>query len=457
MADDRNPYMDDTPRRRRGAHFASEVQPMVPAAPPRRKRSFKPLLIVLLLAALAAGGYFGWQRFGADIIGRLGIGGKRVQVTVNGESAYVPEGSTVQAVYEAVKPEVAAGDLKSVGGNVLKEGGGDLFAATLDGQNLNYAESATATVTEGASITFADGADACEEYASETVVTSQPKLVRKVKEGTEETNLQQTGTIQYIYQWGKEGTKEVRTGSISGETADGNIVEGQDCIIMCQNVHPDDNEKLVALTFDDGPGIYTDRYLQILDDYGIKATFNLIGEQVEDCADIVSRNCASGNQICSHTWSHPLLTTATQDSLLAQLDDTSAVIKKVGNYDTSTIRAPYGALSIDVWLKSQGHMTLSVCWSHDSLDWEQPGVNAIVANSTSVMRPGSIILMHDAGGNRDQDLEALPRIIEAWQNAGYRFVTVEELMASDSSIPEECCANYRTMPEDAVWPTEIAS
>ena len=67
------------------------------------------------------------------------------------------------------------------------------------------------------------------------------------------------------------------------------------------------------------------------------------------------------------------------------------------------------------------------------------------------------ILMHDAGGNRDQDLEALPRIIEAWQNAGYRFVTVEELMASDSSIPEECCANYRPMPEDAVWPTEIAS
>ncbi len=457
MADDRNPYMSDIPRRRRGAHFAPEAQPMVPAAPPRKRRSLKPLLAVLLLAALTAGGYLGWQRFGDALIARLGIGGRRVEVTVNGEIAHVPEGSTVQAVFEAVKPDVAAGNLMSVGGNVLEEGGGDLFAATLDGQDLNYAEAGTTTVAKGASITFADGADACEQYTSETVVTTQPKLVRQVKEGTEETNLQQTGTVQYIYQWGKEGTKEVRTGSVSGETADGTVTEGQDCIIMCQNVHPDDNEKLVALTFDDGPGLYTERFMQILDDYDIKATFNLIGEQVEDCADIVSRNCASGNQICSHSWNHPLLTNIGQEDLLAQLDDTFAVIKSVGGYDTSTIRAPYGALNIDMWLKSQGHMTLSVCWSHDSLDWEQPGVNAIVANCTGVMRPGSIILMHDAGGEREQSLEALPRIIEAWQNAGYRFVTVEELMASDSSIPEECCANYRTMPEDAVWPTEIAS
>ena len=129
----------------------------------------------------------------------------------------------------------------------------------------------------------------------------------------------------------------------------------------------------------------------------------------------------------------------------------------MGGLDTTSVRAPYGDLNIDVWLKSQGHMTLSVCWSHDSEDWTLPGADAIVSNCTSNMAPGSVILMHDAGGVREQGLEALPRIIEAWQNAGYRFVTVEELMASDSSIPEECCSNYRPMPEDAVWPTELAS
>lgn len=469
MADE-NPYMTGQTGRRRGAHFASATSAPTPAAPRRRRRSKKPLLILLLLVAIGVGGFFGWRRFGdrlpelpklpgiSELLSHLGLGQQTVTITLNGEETRVAEGSTVQDVFEETKPAVSAGDLLSVSGAVLEAGGGEAYAATLNDAEVPVADAAKTPVSEGARLTFADGASLTEDYTSETTVGAQPKLVRKVKEGTSDAGyMVQQGVVQYVYQWGRQGSKEVRTGTISGETVDGEVVEGQDCIIMCQDIHPDNDEKLVALTFDDGPTNYTQPIMDILERYDAKGTFNLIGEQVEDCAEVATANASSGNQICSHTWHHPDLTTIESvDELRAQLTDTFDVIKRVAGYDTTTIRAPYGDIDIDVWLKSGGVMSLSVYWTHDSEDWKLPGVDAIVSNCTSYMAPGSVILMHDGGGNRDQNLEAIPRIIEAWQDAGYRFVTIEELMASDSSIPEECCATYRPIPEDAVWPTEKA-
>ena len=472
-----NPYMTDRTPRRRGAHFAQPVDPVITyGEPPRRKRRRRwPFFLLVLLALLVGGGIFGAQKLGIEpslpkipqisglpnpieaITERLGIGEKRVSILVNGKEVRVPEGSTVQEVFDLQQPEVTPGNLLSVGGNVLEEGKGDAYSFTIDGAEAPFADAATTVVAEHAQLDFRNGADVTEDFTSETTVTSTPKLVRQVKEGTTDPSyMVQQGVVQYVYQWGKQGSKEVRTGTLSGETVDGAVTEGQDCIIMCQDIHPDNDEKLVALTFDDGPGIYTDRYLQVLSDYGIKATFNLIGEQVEDGADLVRAEVAEGHQVTSHTWHHPDLTTLDADETRAQLGDTFEVIRRVAEYDTTSIRAPYGNIDIDVWLRSAGALSLSVYWTHDSEDWKLPGVDAIVSNCTSYMAPGSVILMHDAGGDRSQGVEALPRIIEAWQGAGYRFVTIEELMASDSSIPEECRANNRPMPADAVWPTEKA-
>ena len=463
MAND-NPYMNGQGGRR-GAHFS---QPQVIDIPKKRKRSKKPLVFLLLLALLAGGGFFAYKRFGdrlpspaelpgvSGILERVGVGEKTVAITLDGAEVRVPEGSTVQQVFDREKPAVTPGNLLSVTGNVIDEGKGVAYACTLDGQELSVEDAAKTTVSEGATLSFANGADLTEDYTTETTVTSTPKLVRRVKEGTSDPGyMVQQGVVQYVYQWGKQGTTEIRTGTVSGETTEGETVEGQDCVIMCQDIHPDNDEKLVALTFDDGPTYYTEQYMDILDRYGAKATFNLIGEQIEDCADVVRANCASSNQIASHTWHHPDLTTLNEEETRTQLGDTFDAIKRIADYDTSTIRAPYGDINIDVWLRSGGTMSLAVYWTHDSEDWKLPGVDQMVANCTNYMAPGSVILMHDGGGNRDQNLEALPRIIQAWQDAGYTFVTVEELMASDSSIPEECCANYRPMPADAVWPTEL--
>lgn len=76
-------------------------------------------------------------------------------------------------------------------------------------------------------------------------------------------------------------------------------------------------------------------------------------------------------------------------------------------------------------------------------------------NSLVNVRSGSIILMHDGGGNRDQDVEALPKIIESLQGAGYTLVTIDELMASDSTIPKSIQSGNAKMPKGVTWPSEL--
>ena len=82
-------------------------------------------------------------------------------------------------------------------------------------------------------------------------------------------------------------------------------------------------------------------------------------------------------------------------------------------------------------------------------------MDAIVKNSLANVKSGSIILMHDGGGNRDQDVEALPKIIESLQGAGYTLVTIDELMASDSTIPKSIKTGDAKMPRGVTWPTEL--
>ena len=116
MAAEKNPYMseNETPTRRRGAHFATPPAPE-PYEPPRRKRSKAPIVLILLLAALVAGGVLCVRRYGTDftsypvigeLLSRFGSGEEKITVTVNGEETKVAAGSTVQAVFDSVKPGV---------------------------------------------------------------------------------------------------------------------------------------------------------------------------------------------------------------------------------------------------------------------------------------------------------------------------------------------------------------
>ncbi len=430
-----------------GAHFAQPSpipQPKQPRHPRRKSKGPLVVISILVLAALGAGAYL--------LITHL-----PVSVTVDGQQRTVFKNTTVDDLFNSEHPSVTPGNYVAVTGQVLKAAQGDPYSATVNGTTLSYAEAKSRTLSGNEAISFGNGADVMEEHTTE-MVDEQPKLEYRVAPGTPEKGDQvQQGTIQYVLQWGKAGRREILHGTESGETGTGSTDEGaKNCIIQAQSINPDDGQKLVALTFDDGPTYFTQPYLDILAEKDVKATFCIIGEQVADGSYVIGETAKAGHQIASHTWDHRQLTTLDEDEVRFEVGDTAAALKDVVGHDVTYVRPPYGDIDPEVWLKSGGAMGFSMYWTHDSRDWETPGVDAIVANCTTNMAPGSVILMHDGGGERSQDVEALPRIIDAWKEAGYTFVTMEELLRSDSSIPREVLDSAGIMPNDAVWPTELA-
>ena len=406
------------------------AQPPIPARSPRR-RSGAPIVLVIVLVLLAAvgiGGFFAWQH-------------RPVTIVVDGERRTVFRQTSLADFAKGESPSVNPGDYVSVTGKVLREGKGNPYSVSVNSREVSYEDAASFVLNGGEAIEFSDGANVMEDHTTETTEL-QPKLEFKVKSGTAEKGLDvQHGVVQYIAQWGKAGKHEV--------------YHGKESIVIAQDVHPDNDEKIVALTFDDGPTNYTEPCLRILAENDVHATFNIIAEQTSYGASVVTETAEAGHVVASHSWDHPQLTKCTAKEIFEELSDTAAALKKCVGKDCTYLRPPYGSIDEDVWLASKGAITASFYWTHDSNDWATPGVQSIVYNSTLAMAPGSVILMHDGGGDRSQTMEALPQIISAWKAAGYRFVTVNELIESDSSI-DLSAVKMGTMPADCVWPTEMA-
>ena len=220
-------------------------------------------------------------------------------------------------------------------------------------------------------------------------------------------------------------------------------------------VEPANGEKLVALTFDDGPSEYTQQYLDILKRYDAKATFFNLGDNIANYPDTAKAIVDAGMQLASHTQTHQQLPLLGAEKLQQELTATFTEIDKATGVKTTVIRPPYGDFKQRTWLESGGLMSLSVLWTQDTLDWKRPGASTIVDNALAGIGPGSIILMHDGGGNREQDVQALPTIIERLQADGYKLVTVDELLASDPNVPQDIASGNATLPEGCVWPTEL--
>ena len=388
-------------------------------------------IVLAIIAALVLGGVFAWTH-------------RSVTVSVDGTHRSYTIGTTVQQIFDEEKPGVMAGNLVSVNGNLITQGGGDPYSATVDGKELSPSKAKERGIKGGEEISFSNGADKTEDY-DETTVDVAPKLVM---DGD-------AGAVSYISQWGKAGKATVRTGKVSGETAQTVTTPAQDCVVTVKNITPDDGKKLVALTFDDGPSDYTERYLQILKEHGAVATFFCLGSKVDASPDLAKEIVESGCQIASHSYSHPDLMSVDAATVQSELSTSFSAIANATGVQTTAFRPPYGSFHQTTWLETQGMATVSVIWNMDSKDWKLPGADAIVSSSCDGIRPGYIILMHDGGGNRDQDLEALPQIIDRLKSEGYTFVTVSDLLASDSSIPSEVASCDETMPSDAVWPTEV--
>ena len=367
-----------------------------------------------------------------------------VEILVNGKRLTYTVGTSADEVFKDSNIEIKPGNKVSVSRKLLEEGKGQEFSLKVNNKPLDYESAQKYKISSGDELVFADGKDVMEDH-SFVEKEVQPKLVL---DGD-------YGSVSYVSQWGKPGKYKVLTGKESGETVDGDwIQKPQDCVIRITNIHPKDGKKIVALTFDDGPSQYTQQVLDILAKYGIKATFCQVGNEAEQNPKTAKAVLDAGMQIISHSTRHAMLT-ADGISFDEEVGKSLKQIEKATGVKTTALRPPYGAFNQKTWLASKGMITTSFLWTQDSRDWSLPGASSIVANSCSNITPGSIVLLHDGGGNRTQTVEALPKIIENLKNEGYEFVTLSELMKSDPSIPESMTTCNVSMPEGCVWPDEI--
>jgi peptidoglycan/xylan/chitin deacetylase (PgdA/CDA1 family) len=184
----------------------------------------------------------------------------------------------------------------------------------------------------------------------------------------------------------------------------------------------------VALTFDDGPSIYTPQVLSILQANSIHATFFCVGEWVSYYPNYVQQEYSAGNVVGNHTWDHPDLTTLSTTDVQTQINKTSTLIQQTIGVQPTLFRPPYGAINASV--KGQiAQMNLTpVLWNIDTQDWTRPGSDAIVNAVVGQAGNGDIILMHDGGGDRSQTVAALPRIIQGLRARGLQMVTVPQLI-----------------------------
>jgi peptidoglycan/xylan/chitin deacetylase (PgdA/CDA1 family) len=186
--------------------------------------------------------------------------------------------------------------------------------------------------------------------------------------------------------------------------------------------------KVVALTFDDGPSEFTPQVLDILRRDRVRATFFVIGGSVAGREALLRRELEQGNVIGNHTFTH-INTAGAGPEVAGQLDRTSAAIKKATNFTPCLFRPPFGSKSTQsvALARSKGMQTVE--WDVDTSDYERPASFNIVQRVLGGVKPGSIVLMHDGGGPRDQSVAALPKIIKGLRAKGYRFVTLDELLS----------------------------
>jgi peptidoglycan/xylan/chitin deacetylase (PgdA/CDA1 family) len=187
----------------------------------------------------------------------------------------------------------------------------------------------------------------------------------------------------------------------------------------------------VALTFDDGPGPYTPGVLSVLEREHAPATFFVIGEELRYFSASTVREIHDGFVIGDHTETHPMLAQLSAHDQREELFEQAARIELLGGRRPRLFRPPYGSFNATTFhLLHQMHM-LMVLWSVDTDDYERPGVEVIVQRALEGAKPGAIILMHDAGGDRSQTIAALPSVIRKIRARGLHLVTVPQLLADD--------------------------
>ncbi|MFD5282014.1 bifunctional polysaccharide deacetylase/glycosyltransferase family 2 protein [Streptomyces rubrogriseus] len=234
------------------------------------------------------------------------------------------------------------------------------------------------------------------------------------------------------------GDQRVRTGASASDVPD-DVLDGGPVLSFPggQATTVSVPDKTIVLTFDDGPDpTWTPQVLDILEKYDVPGTFFLVGSMVSRHPGIVRDMVEQGNEVGVHTFTHVDLSYQSQARVTREIEQTQLALAGAAGITTTLFRAPYSSQTDAIdnysWpvyesLGADGYTSVFI--DTDSDDWKRPGVSKIVERATPEDDEGASVLFHDAGGERSQTIEALPKYIEKMKAKGYTFTTVSGVMA----------------------------
>lgn len=196
-------------------------------------------------------------------------------------------------------------------------------------------------------------------------------------------------------------------------------LEGKEAEVRCTNIDPDG--KMIALTFDDGPGKYTKELVDCFKKYNAHGTFFVLGQNAQIFEDEIKAEQEAGCEIASHTWDHPNLDNLGASAIAEQVKKTDDVIEKLTGSPPDLIRTPYGATSQTT--KDTVKKPI-IFWSIDTLDWKTRNTESTVNVVMEEAQDGDIVLMHDIHEpTKNAAIQLIPKLIDK----GFQLVTVSEL------------------------------
>ena len=378
------------------------------------KRAPKAAIVALAVVLVAILGFVMYQTSFAP-----------VPVVVNGVEMSVARTDTYDQVVQKSGIQVTPGRLLAVDGSVIDDAGGAPYALAVNGQNVD----ANARITPNDVISVSDGGDTTEDYTEST----QTVAAEWVDDGSK-------GAVHQVVSQPADGVVATRTGSISGITVEGvTVQEVQNAVLSRYSINTG-GEKVIALTFDDGPwDEWTSEILDILDANDAKATFFIVGERIGEASngrDLIMREYDSGHQLCTHTFDHAKgsgkgvnISYMSAEEQIAEIEKGRQAISDVTGVEASrVVRCPGGNYTLESAQILNEYVTYDIGWNIDTRDWSKPGAPAIEDAILSA-DSGNIILMHDGGGDRSQTVEALRSALPKLKQQGYRFVTIDELLS----------------------------
>lgn len=183
--------------------------------------------------------------------------------------------------------------------------------------------------------------------------------------------------------------------------------------------------KCVALTFDDGPGRYTEQLLTTLSQNHAHATFFTLGPNVAANPSTVKHAIELGNEVGNHTWSHAQLSTLSDAQVMLEIERTNNALVAATGVKPTLLRPPYGDANARVYADAQKEGLAAIQWSVDTRDWQDRNSDIVCTRAVSGARPGAIILMHDI---HPTTVNAIPCVIKSISALGYKMVTIHQLL-----------------------------